>query len=74
LNDFITLCHYPTKTYYKKYELEHTSNIIGAPNEIFINLPIRELKKFCLESITHSFPIWFACDVKINHLVIFTLL
>ena len=65
MKDFIVLTNIPSKKYpyYKKYEVKNTSNVIGADNFTFINLPINELKKYTKKSVISGLPVWFAGDI-----------
>ena len=63
LEDYIVLAHMPGKEYYQKYEICSTTNMVGANNFSFINVPIDELKKHTMNTITAGLPVWFAADV-----------
>lgn len=76
LNDFVLLCNVPSKfrskniktdlkfKYYKKYEINDTSNTLEGTGCNFINLPINELKKYARKSILSGMPVWFAGDMS----------
>lgn len=63
-NEYLVLAHIPSKTYGKVYEIQDRDcQMARASSNKFLNLPIREIKKVCLESILRKFPVWFSCDV-----------
>jgi bleomycin hydrolase len=65
-NDFVMLmnCPTPDMKFYRKYRIKYTSNVYDGSDCIFINLPIHELSKYAMNSITKGFPVWFACDIS----------
>ena len=66
IDDFIVLTHMPnTLKYNSYYEVKYTKNVNEGNNFKFINLPIQELSKYTMKSISTGMPVWFAADV--NH-------
>jgi len=66
MNDFICLGNFPTKTYNKLY-LRQSNNVTGAPPGLFLNLPMRDVKKYTLQSILSGISTWFSADVRQGH-------
>jgi bleomycin hydrolase len=62
IDDFITLGNYPSKTYNKVYQ-RPVNNVWNGKACYYLNLPMRDMKKFVLESIFTGFPSWMAADV-----------
>jgi bleomycin hydrolase len=65
LHDFVVLMNIPDKDipYYHMYELQGGNNVEGGRPFTFMNVPINELKKYSMKSITKGMPVWFAADV-----------
>lgn len=64
-DDFVTLAHIPTKglKYYTKYRIKYTNNVVEGQNCMLFNVPIGELVRYALKSISSGFAVWFAGDV-----------
>jgi len=65
-NDFVMLTNCPTSEmkFYQKYRIKYTSNVYGGSDCTFLNLPMNELSKYAMKSISKGFPVWFAGDVR----------
>jgi bleomycin hydrolase len=65
-NDFVMLMNCPTSDmkFYQKYRIKYTSNVYGGSDCTFLNLPMNELSKYAMKSISKGFPVWFAGDVR----------
>jgi bleomycin hydrolase len=65
-NDFVMLMNCPTSDmkFYKKYRIKYSSNVYGGSDCVFINLPINELSKYTMKSVSKGFPVWFAGDIS----------
>lgn len=66
LKDFVVLSNIPEKknTYYKKYCINKSTNVLEGQECEIINLPINELKKFTKKSLLSGLPVWFAGDIR----------
>jgi len=66
ISEFVVLSNVPNQKYpyYKKYEIEYSTNIIDGKNCEAINLPINELKKYAMKSVLSGIPVWFGADVS----------
>jgi bleomycin hydrolase len=65
-SEFVMLMNCPTEDmkFYQKYRIKYTSNVYGGSDCVFINLPIHELSKYAMKSLSKGFPVWFAGDIK----------
>lgn len=59
---FIHDPRYP-ENYYKPYNVEYATNMVGGDPCIFINLPLDVFKRAIAESLIAGEPVWYACDV-----------
>lgn len=64
-NDFVILSNIPMKgmKLYQKYSVNMTNNVEDGKCFSFFNLPINELSKYAMKSITNGFAVWFGGDV-----------
>jgi hypothetical protein len=65
LDDYISLSDAPNLHHelYQKYTNPLVNNVIGGDPVILFNVPIEDLKKYCIASLKNGEPIWFAGDV-----------
>lgn len=63
IKDFVVLGNFTNKSYHKMYEIMDCNNVEGGVPPQFLNVPIRELKKYAMESILKGVPVWFGADV-----------
>ncbi len=63
LKEYVMLMHDPAKEYYKLYEIEYSRNRYDGKNWKYINLPLKELKKYAKNSILADESMYFSCDV-----------
>lgn len=61
--DFITLTNIPKWEYYKKYKIKYTNNVYEGELCTVFNMPIDELVRYAVKSISSGVSVWFACDV-----------
>tara|TARA_B100001093_G_scaffold500945_1_gene552007 strand:- start:1840 stop:3231 length:1392 start_codon:yes stop_codon:yes gene_type:complete len=64
INDNICLINYPCKSYYKKYNIQLSQNIIGQRKEDYINVPIDILINLIKKSIDNNQAIWCGIDAS----------
>lgn len=62
--DFITLAHIPSIKMYTRYKVRYTNNVQEGENCEIFNVPIEELTKYAMKSISHGFGVWFVGDVR----------
>jgi bleomycin hydrolase len=64
--DFIMLMHSPTENMklYTNYRIRYTNNVAEGEPCTFFNVPIGELAKYAMISISKGFAVWFAADVR----------
>jgi bleomycin hydrolase len=65
MNDFVLLSSVKVDElqYYKKYVVNDSRTMVEGHELEFINLPIQELKKYAMKTISAGSPVWFAGDV-----------
>lgn len=63
LNDYVMLMNDPTRPYWKHYEVENYRNIQEGENWHYVNLPNKDIKEFCIESIKNNEAMYASCDV-----------
>ncbi len=64
LNDYIVIYNCPAKDYYKLYSISLDRDMADRPDLTFLNLPIQEVKKLTIQTLTQDKePVWFGCDV-----------
>ena len=68
--DFVVLANIPSPSgkrgemkYYQTYEMRMTSNVEGGGNYKFFNVPIHEMSRYAMKSISNGCAVWFAGDV-----------
>lgn len=63
--DFITLAHIPTRglKYYTNYTIRHTNNVTEGERCSVFNVPIDEMVRYAIKSISAGFAVWFVGDV-----------
>jgi bleomycin hydrolase len=65
LDEFIVLTNIPDSLNYNQiYQVKNTNNVYEGTNFTFLNLPIEELTKYTIKSISTGIPVWFAADVS----------
>lgn len=64
--DFATLGHVPKKgmKYYQNYRIKYTNNVAEGECCTIFNVPIEELSKYAIESISNGMAVWFVGDVS----------
>ena len=64
--DFVTLAHIPMNNleYYKNYRILSTNNVTEGELFTFCNVPVDELVKYAIKSISSGFAVWFSGDVR----------
>jgi bleomycin hydrolase len=64
--DFVTLAHIPMTNlrYYQNYNISTTNNVSEGETFRFCNVPVDELVKYALKSISSGFAVWFSGDVR----------
>ena len=65
-NDFVVLTDMPCLGYYKKFEINHTDNVLGLSKFKFLNVPNKILKKYAMKSLLKKMPVWFGADVNVG--------
>jgi bleomycin hydrolase len=63
LNQYVTLCDYPSFPLNDFYQINFCTNMIETPDMSFINLDTPKLKKYALMSLNDKSPVWFGSDV-----------
>jgi bleomycin hydrolase len=65
IKDYVLLGNFPVPKcpMNKRYAFRLTSNIVGAPDAQFLNLPIDQLVKYTVKSLMGGAAVWVACDV-----------
>jgi bleomycin hydrolase len=66
LRDFVSISNIPTRDMEmnKMYTVSTTNNTYEGDQLTFLNMPIDELIKAVVKSVTSGLPVWFACDVR----------
>ena len=64
LDDYIGVINVPgdDKPYYKMYTIDDSDQIPEREN-LYLNLPMDELKQLVIEQLKAGEPVWFGCDV-----------
>ena len=64
--DFVTLAHIPIPSlkYYQLYRIRNTANVAEGECATFFNVPLHELSKYAIKSISKGFAVWFSGDVR----------
>lgn len=70
LDDYVVLMSSPQadKKYDKTYRIEYQGNVIGQPDEKFLNKPIARLKELAIKQMQDGETVWFGNDVSIQSL------
>jgi bleomycin hydrolase len=65
LDDYVCLIHSPRKAtpYYKAYTVAHLGNVWEGKPILYINVPMEDMKKAVVDSLTNDESVWFGCDV-----------
>jgi len=63
LNQYVTLCEYPSFPLNDFYQINFCTNMTETPDMSFINLNSEKLKKYALISLNDKNPVWFGADV-----------
>ena len=63
--EYICLVNYPLIKFpmYKKYSIKYCNNMVGGDKVEFLNVPIKDLRKYTLISLNKNYPVWFGADV-----------
>lgn len=64
--DFVVLSHIPSKIFpmHKTYKIKDTNNIYEGDCCTLCNVPINELEKYAMKSISAGVAVWFVGDVS----------
>jgi bleomycin hydrolase len=64
--EFITLAHIPVKEfpYYQLYSIRYTNNVSEGQCCTFYNVPIEEISRYAMKSISKGLAVWFVGDVR----------
>lgn len=49
--------------YYRTYTVSRLGNVVGGRPVLYLNLPIDDLKRISMQTISNGDPVWFGCDV-----------
>lgn len=63
LNTYLPLMHYPGKEYDRLYQFDDQRNIWEAPDPLFINADIADIKMWAKNSVLNDKPAYFYCDI-----------
>jgi bleomycin hydrolase len=63
LNDYVVLGNDPSRPFYKRFVIENDRNVFEEEWAGFINVPVEDMKKACLQSILSDEGIWFGADI-----------
>lgn len=63
INNFIVLSNIPTLKYNTLYEFNHTKNIVGDENGMFLNVRMEDMIKYAKKSISEGVPVWTGLDM-----------
>ncbi|UCC11169.1 MAG: C1 family peptidase [candidate division WOR-3 bacterium] len=63
LSAYIPLMHYPGKEYNRLYQFDDQRNVWEAPDPLFINADIPDIKTWAKTSVLSDDPAYFYCDV-----------
>ena len=64
LSQYVTIGNDPTQPYEKPYRLRRVRDMIGAPDVIYVNMPIDTLKSVAVKSVLDGSPVIFYADAK----------
>ena len=75
ISDYVVICNDPRLDYHKLYNTEYLHNVLHKGDKdlktkitnLYLNLPIEDLKKSIKQSIDHNTGVWFACDYSHHH-------
>jgi len=64
-DEYICLVNYPLKKFpmYKKYSIKYCNNMVGGDKTEFLNVPIKDMRKYTILSLNKNHPVWFGSDV-----------
>ena len=65
LSEYVCLVHDPRSSSQvgRTYTVELLGNVVGAPQVVYLNVEIEQMKKLTADMITGGDPVWFGCDV-----------
>jgi len=65
-SDFVVLSHVPAPNMipYQNYSIKYTRNVYEGQDCTFFHLPIEELKKYAMASISAGMAVWVVADVR----------
>jgi len=65
MDDYVVITNWPMKEYpyHQTYTARLCGNVVGAPGEKTLNLPIEDMKNAVIASLKGGELVWFACDV-----------
>ncbi len=63
LDDYIMFIDDPTREYYKLYYKKNDKNVYEGVDWTYVNVPVKDLKKFALAAIKDNNILYFSCDV-----------
>lgn len=63
LSEYVSIFDHPAHPYNEYYKIKYCRNMQDIPDMDFINLEIRRLKEYTLNSVLNGEPVWFAADI-----------
>jgi len=63
LDDYVTLFDHPAHAYNKYYRIKYCRNMQDIADMDFVNVDVKDLKRYALASLLSGEPTWFAADV-----------
>jgi bleomycin hydrolase len=67
LEEYVCLYNDPTNEFHRHFLFRRSTNMAGAPEMDFVNLPASQLKQAAMEAVLQNEPVWFAADVGVDH-------
>lgn len=66
LDNYVCLVNWPVRGFkeYQTYTVRLCQNVVGAPAEVNLNVPIDVMRKAIIDSLKGGDLVWFACDVS----------
>ena len=70
LSNYVVLVNWPLANYpmNQTYTSKYVYNVVGDKQNIFVNVPIKEIKSALIKSLKDNKISWFACDVLASSL------
>lgn len=63
LNDFIVLQDFPNAEYGKLYGIEMSGNMIGGRPNLYLNVPVSQMKQAVIKQLKDGYGVWHSSDV-----------